>query len=37
MALQSDCIKIGDKYYLLTDVQKVLDQRIADVIPEDLP
>lgn len=37
MALQSECLKVGDKYYLLSDVQKVLDQRIEAVIPEDLP
>jgi len=36
MVLQTECLKIGDKYYLLTDVQSVLDNRIKDVIPEDL-
>ena len=31
-----DCIKIGDKYYLNTDVQGILEARIKSVVPEDL-
>jgi len=37
MAKIEECLKVGDKYYLATDVQKVLEVRIGAVIPEDLP
>ena len=37
MAKIEECLKIGDKYYLNTDVQKVLEVRITSIIPEDLP
>jgi len=37
MTLLEDCVKIGDKYYVATDVQKIFDSRISDVVPEDLP
>ena len=36
MVLLNECLKVGDKYYLNTEVQKVLEVRINSVIPEDL-
>ena len=36
MVLKSDCLQVKDKYYLLTDVQKVFEVRIKDVTPEDI-
>jgi len=30
------CFKIGDKYYPISEVQKIFDTRIESVIPEDL-
>jgi hypothetical protein len=29
-------VKIGEKYYLATDVQSVLDQRIKAISPEEI-
>ena len=31
----NDCLKVGEKYYLSTDVQKILEDRIEEIIPED--
>ena len=36
MVLIEECLKVGDKYYLATDVQKVFEGRIDEVVPEDL-
>lgn len=36
MILENECIKIGTKYYLVEDVQSILDARIKNVIPDDL-
>lgn len=35
MVLLTDCVMIGDKYYLKEDVYKVLETRIKPQIPED--
>jgi hypothetical protein len=35
MVSVNDCIKIGNKYYLNSDVQKILDDRIESVEVED--
>ena len=32
----SEVIQIGDKYYLNTDVQSVLEVRIESISPEDI-
>ena len=36
MVLLSECLKLGDEYFLATDVAKTLKPRISTVIPEDL-
>lgn len=36
MVQESEVMKIGDKYYLATDVQKVLANRIQAVAEEDI-
>jgi hypothetical protein len=33
---QDEVIKIGNKYYLATDVQSVLDQRITSISPDEI-
>lgn len=35
MALKEDCMKIGEKYYLNSDIQKIFDSRIKNIIPEE--
>ena len=32
----NDCIKIGEKYYLVKDVHSVLDARIKDISIEEI-
>jgi hypothetical protein len=36
MVTKNECIQIGDKYYLFSDVQSVLEVRIKSVVPEDI-
>jgi len=34
-AKKKDCLKIGDKYYLITNIQKILEDRIEQMLVED--
>ncbi len=36
MVLKEECTKIGDSYYLNTDIQAMFDKRFNKVVPEDL-
>ena len=36
MTKVNECMKIGNKYFLASDVEKVLVPRIRSVIPEDI-
>jgi len=36
MVKVNECLKLGDEYFLATDVAKTLKPRINAVIPEDL-
>jgi hypothetical protein len=36
MVLKEECVLIGDRYYLKSDVYLVLEARIDAVVPEDV-
>jgi hypothetical protein len=36
MVLINECVKIGDKYYLKSEVYKIIEARTDEVFPDDV-